>query len=188
MNKFANFFLSLFSPKSAAPPEEDTRQFVKAAFADMIEHNRQHASQWRYGKETGWTADLDAGLIIFKFPGDRTATCHFQNIGVYDEITSQFTWSWAQSLKKNLQSHALQARNWGRFHRHPLFLSPTVKCTMEEAWELAAVTRTVSESKNIYRGRVGNKYLFMTTDELQIDAQEASGGWAKVRTTKSWKA
>ena len=186
MNKFKNFFLSLLAPGSAIPPEEDTRQFITAAFNDMIEHNRTHAASWRYGKEMGWTADLDAGVIVFKFAGDRTATCHFQSIGVYDEITGQFTWAWAQKLRKNQQIHARQARNWGRFHRHPHFLSATISCTMDEAWNLAAVTRMVSESKNVYRGRVGNKYLFMTTDDLQIDTKGAIADWTKARHTKTW--
>lgn len=187
MLKFTNFLLSFFSKGSTSSPDEGARLFIQNAFDDMLEHNRQHAANWQYGKETGWTADLDAGVIVFKFAGERTATCHFQSVGVYDETSGNFTWSWAQKkLSRNQQVHAKQARNWGRFHRHPLFLSGTVECSMADAWNLAAVTRTVAEAKSIYRGRVGNKYLFMTTDDLQIDATSAHTDWAKGRRKPTW--
>ncbi len=58
---------------------------------------------------------------------------------------------------------------------------------MADAWNLAAVTRTVAEAKSIYRGRVGNKYLFMTTDDLQIDATSAHTDWAKGRRKPTWQ-
>ena len=44
----------------------------------MIEHNRTHAGELALRQRDGWTADLDAGVIVFKFAGDRTATRHFK--------------------------------------------------------------------------------------------------------------
>jgi len=78
----------------------------------MLEQQKHHADTWQYGKETGWSADLRAGVIIFKFSGDQTGMADFQMIGMYDEADETFIWGWAHEVvPKALKVHALLAKN-----------------------------------------------------------------------------
>ena len=170
MNKIKEFFLKLLGRRLV--PSTEALSFIAVANDDMHEQQVAHAASWRYGKEKGWTADLAAGIIAFKFASGRTGTSKFQTIGTFYEQESTFVWAWAQSsLPAALREHAKLAKHWGGAQTHPAFLQDTVKCSMEEAWTFAAVTRKLAGANSVYRGRVGNRYIFMTLDPIQIDEQ-----------------
>ncbi|MBR7800266.1 DUF6882 domain-containing protein [Undibacterium fentianense] len=172
MNKIKTFLLQLFGsvPSTKKTISEQAQAFIDTANDEMLAQQAEHAANWRYGKEKAWTADLEAGVIVFQFHGARTGTSHFQTIGIYNEIDNSFAWGWAQTkIPPSLREHATIARHWGRAQKHPMFQNKVVQCTMEDAWQFAAVTRKLTGAYSIYRGRVGSRYIFMTTDEIHID-------------------
>lgn len=187
MNKFTQFLNRIFGRSTSSAPAESSASFITTAFEEMVAQHRQHASSWKHGKEKGWTADLRAGVIMFKFDKDQTGTAHFQTIGSYDEVAGTFTWAWANdSVPAALCKHAKLAKKWGLTQQHPSFTSKTVTCTMQDAWNFAAATRKIANAKTVYRGRVGSNFIFMTTDEVHLDAPGSNALWAANRNKTNW--
>lgn len=187
MNYFSQFINRILRRTSEKMPNAEALAFITTAFEEMLAQHREHATTWQHGKEKAWTADLSAGVIMFKFDGDKTGTAHFQTVGIYKEATGTFTWAWANdSLPAALRKHAKLAKKWGRAQQHPSFLTKTVQCSMEEAWNFAAATRKVANAQSVYRGRVGGEYIFMTTDEVHLDTDIPNAHWAAGRRRASW--
>ncbi|MBY0573417.1 MAG: hypothetical protein K2P84_07025 [Undibacterium sp.] len=186
MLKLKDFFKRFFQRQSHVAISDATRQFIVLAHDEMIEENKKHAATWQYGKEKSWVANLDAGVISFTFSKELTGTTPFQSIGIYDDVDKSFTWAWAHSsTPKKLRSHANIAKEWGHTH-HPSFTTKKVYCSMEEAWSYAAVTRKLAGAKGVYRGRLGSNYIFMTTEDISIQAQVEQAHWAAGRRNTSW--
>jgi hypothetical protein len=66
---------------------------------------------------------------------------------------------------------------------------------MEDAWKFAAVTQKLAGAHSVYRGRVGNRYIFMTTEEIHINdatspmnttSSDKSPAWSKGRHRPRW--
>ena len=197
MNKIIAFFRKLLRLPSQKEVSASARSFISAAHEEMLQQHLQHASTWQYGKEKGWSADLEAGVIVFQFAGERTGTSQFQTIGIYDETDGRFVWAWSQrSLPSSLRTHATMAKHWGQAQRHASFIASSVQCGMEDAWEFAAVTRKLAGAHSVYRGRIGNRYIFMTTDEVHIndlnsptlrsEVRTKKTSWTKTRQRNSW--
>ncbi|MFA9274936.1 MAG: DUF6882 domain-containing protein [Candidatus Aquirickettsiella gammari] len=172
MFNIKDFFLRLMRRKSAALPSTETLAFITLANEEMQQQQTQHAAQWQYGKEKGWSADLAAGVIAFQFANEYTGTCKFQAIGTYSEQDHCFVWSWAQSnIPVTLREHANLAKEWGQSKDHAAFTQKSVTCSMDDAWSYAAVVRKLAGANSVYRGRIGNRYIFMTTGEVHVDHQ-----------------
>jgi hypothetical protein len=187
MNKISAFLHRFFYRQMAREPDASTTAFIAEAFEEMLTQHQQHAASWQHGKEKGWTADLSAGVIMFKFDGEHTGTTHFQTIGTYNEQDAVFTWAWANSsIPSALRKHSKLAKKWGNARHHASFLNETVKCTMEDAWNFAAVTKKVANAKSVYRGRIGSNFIFMTTDEIHLDTQAEKAHWAAGRRHAKW--
>lgn len=153
--------------------------FIAAAREEMQEQSQMHASSWKYGKEQGWSADMGAGVIHFKFANGATGTAHFQVIGIYDEIENMFSWGWAHpAVPSALRAHANLAKQWGRYHKNPAFVTKSLPCSLEEVWDFAAVTNSLAASKGVYRGHSGTLYLFLTLGEIHIETNAAAPHWA----------
>ena len=188
MLKIKKFFNKIIRRPLAKQADAETLRFIETAFEEMLAHHKVHAASWPYGKEKAWTADLDAGVIVFKFAGELTGTCHFQTIGTYNEADGSFMWGWAHSkLPRALKAHAKMARQWGKGLRLPQYVSKNVKCSMEDAWNFAAVTQKLAGAKSVYRGRIGKKYIFMTTDDIHIsDTAQTNVHWSQGRPQVRW--
>jgi len=188
MNYFNQFLDYILRRSPEKMPNAEALAFITTAYDEMVAQHRAHATTWPHGKERGWTADLSAGVIMFKFDGDKTGTAHFQTIGIYNETAGSFTWAWANdSLPYALRKHAKLAKKWGFSHQHASFQNKTVQCSMEDAWNFAAVTRKVTNAKSVYRGRVGSEFIFMTTDEVHLDTEMPTNThWSSGRRRASW--
>lgn len=171
MLNIKDFFLRLIGRSTSIAPSTDSLAFIASAKEEMQSQQMQLAAQWKYGKENGWSADLAAGVIAFQFANNYTGTCKFQAIGIYDEQNHCFAWSWGQSsIPAALRDHANLAKEWGRENKHSAFLQKLVKCSMDDAWGYAALSMKLAGANSVYRGRIGHRYIFMTTDEVHIDA------------------
>ncbi len=188
MLKIKKFFNKIIRRPLAKQADAETLRFIETAFEEMLAHHKVHAASWPYGKEKAWTADLDAGVIVFKFAGELTGTCHFQTIGTYNEADGSFMWGWAHSkLPRALKVHAKMARQWGKGLRLPQYVSKNVKCSMEDAWNFAEVTQKLAGAKSGNRGRIGKKYIFMTTDDIHIsDTAQTNVHWSQGRPQVRW--
>jgi hypothetical protein len=172
--------LSLFRKAKASDAELQTaKDFIVSARANLAEQTKEHAFRWHFGKEQGWSADMRSGTISFKFASGQTGIAKFQMIGIFDELTSSFHWGWAHpKLTSDLRQHANLARQWGQYNKNPAFLSDTVPCTLEQVWDFAAVTNSLADSKGVYRGHAGKKYIFMTLGEIELETKKATPNWA----------
>lgn len=160
-------------------------QFIVAARDEMMAQHKRHAATWPHGKETGWSADLGAGMIVFKFRNEQSGTSQFQTIGIYDETEGTFHWGWAHpSVPPALRAHAILAKKWGRLHQQSAYTSKIVTCTLEEAWDFAAVTSKLAVANGVYRGHAGNKYIFMTTGEIHLNTESEKQHWAAIARLK----
>lgn len=185
MSNIIAFFRNFLHRPKQKEVSANAASFISSAHEEMLHQHLQHASTWQYGKEKGWSADLEAGVIVFQFAGERTGTSHFQTIGIYDETDGRFVWAWAQrSLPSRLRAHATMAKHWGQAQRHASFIASSVQCSMDQAWEFAAVTRKLAGAHSVYRGRIGNRYIFMTTEEIHINDLTAPSLPSEVRTKK----
>jgi hypothetical protein len=197
MSNFLKFFSQLLPRLFGSAPSPEADAFIATAHEEMLAQHSQHASSWQFGKEKGWSADLEAGIIVFQFAGDRTGTSHFQTIGVYDEASECFIWGWSQTtLPATIRQHADLAKLWGQTQRQALFKAPSIKCSMDDAWKLAAATRKIAGAHSVYRGRIGNRYIFMTTEEIHINDRNSpttpaasikhKPDWTKGRHRSTW--
>lgn len=172
--------------RRGANPERSSSasEFIAAARSEMQEQSQMHAASWQYGKEQGWSADMGAGVISFKFANGATGTAHFQVIGIYDEIEAVFSWGWAHpSVPSALRAHAILARQWGRYHQDPAFTTKSLQCVLEEVWDFAAVTNSLAGSKGVYRGHSGTLFLFLTLGQIHIETDAAAPHWAALAKT-----
>lgn len=159
-------------------------EFIVYARAKLKEQNKLHASNWRLGKEQGWSANMRTGVIVFEFANGVTGTAHFQVIGTYNEIDKTFLWGWAHSaIAAEFKEHANLALQWGLENQHPSFIAKSLTCTLDDIWNFAAVANSLASSKGVYRGHAGTKYIFLTLGEMNIDTKAASRHWAAIVET-----
>lgn len=153
--------------------------FVIAARDNLIEQNKAHATTWQLGKEQGWSADIGIGVIVFRFAKGLSGTTHFQVVGTYDEKDGSFLWGWAHpSVPAAFREHANLAKQWGSENNHPAFMSKSLKCSLDQAMDFAAVANSLAGSKGVYRGHAGKKYIFMTLGDLHVEHNVAAPHWA----------
>ena len=154
-------------------------EFVVAARDNLMEQNNTHAQTWQLGKEQGWSADMGMGVIVFRFANGLSGTAHFQVVGTYDENDGSFLWGWAHpSVPAAFREHANMAKLWGIDNDHPAFMSKNVKCSLDEAMDFAAVANSLAGSKGVYRGHVGQKYIFLTLGDIHVESVQATPHWA----------
>ncbi|MES2047316.1 MAG: hypothetical protein V4447_02865 [Pseudomonadota bacterium] len=176
LKKFLN---ALGLGKSADLMSHSEAEFVVAARANLIAQNDAHATTWQLGKEQGWSADIGMGVIVFRFANGLSGTTHFQVVGTYDEIDGSFLWGWAHSsVPAAFREHASLAKQWGSENNHPAFLAKSVKCSLDDAMDFAAVANSLAGSKGVYRGHSGKKYIFMTLGDLHVESNLAAPHWA----------
>lgn len=187
MSRIIHFLRNLlpgFKPSEISP---QAQTFINQAHLEMLNQHQEHAANWKYGKEKGWSADLEAGIIVFQFAGDKTGTSHFQTVGIYDEANQSFTWAWSQrSLPSSLRNHATMAKHWGQAQGHRAFSTSNIVCSMEDAWKFAAVTQKLAGAHSVYRGRVGNRYIFMTTEEIHLNDVTSPMYTPSITTSPAW--
>jgi len=53
-----------------------------------------------------------------------------------------------------------------------------VHCSLEQAWDFAAVSCKLAGAKGVYRGHSGTKFIFMTIDDIHIDKAAHTAHWA----------
>ena len=61
-----------------------TETFIHAAREGLAQQTAAHAASWHLGEEANWSADLDAGTIVFHFADGATATAPIQVVGTYN--------------------------------------------------------------------------------------------------------
>jgi hypothetical protein len=184
MNLMLKKFLTSLFQRPATTAGHDGHPFIALARAEMMDQHKLHAETWQLGKEQGWSADIGVGVVVFKFANGITGTTHFQAIGSYDEKDASFLWGWAHpSVPLALSSHASLSKHWGVENKLASFSTKVVKCTLDEAWDFAAVTSKLAGSHGVYRGHAGSKYIFMTIGEIHVDNNTIIPHWAAVAKT-----
>jgi len=131
-----------------------------------------HDGAWQLGKAS-WTADLNAGKIVFLSPSGVTATCPVQVVGTYNTEDGTWLWGWNHpSVPPPLQEHARQVRAYGEGHNIASLTTPMLQCLETEAWEFTALACKLGQAQGAYRGPMGPTLVFMTFGEVTLSKSE----------------
>ena len=161
---------TILATASAGAMSQTSSQFIEAARQGLAQQTAAHAAAWHFGEEETWSADLDAGTVVFKFAKGVTATAPIQVIGTYNNADGTFLWGWDHpSVPEPLRKHALLARKWGQENKVEDFVSRKVKCSENEAWGFAAAANRLAGANGVYRGPSGSTLVFMTLGEVKLE-------------------
>ena len=117
-----------------------------------------------------WSADLDAGLIVFEFSDGVKATAPIQVVGTYNQQDDTFLWGWDHpSVPEPLRKHAALAKQWGEKNQVENFVNRKVYCSEDDAWSFAAVANRLANANGVYRGPSGTTLVFMTFGEVKLE-------------------
>lgn len=127
-----------------------------------------HDASWHLA-EADWSVDQDTGEIVFDAPNGVVATAPVQIIGTYNSIDGTWLWSWDNpSIEPELQSHALQVRDYGEKHEIDQLTTRKFACTEDDAWLLTALACKLCGAQGAYRGPADSTFIFMTFGAVSI--------------------
>lgn len=150
--------------------DESPRQLIRSARENLSLQTTAHAETWGFGQEEEWSADLDQGVVVFRFADGTMASAPIQVIGTYNLEDGTFLWGWDHpSVPEPLREHARLARQWGEENEVQSFVSRKVQCSEDEAWSFAAVANLLAEANGVYRGPSGSALVFMTFGEIALE-------------------
>lgn len=148
----------------------DPSTFMDAALEGLRLQTSAHSATWHLGQEENWSADLDAGTIVFTFADGTTATANIQVVGTYNTQDGTFLWGWDHpSVPEELRAHAKLAREWGEANNVNDFTERMVECSEDDAWQFAAVANRLANANGVYRGPAGTALVFMTFGEVKLE-------------------
>jgi hypothetical protein len=70
-------------------------------------------------------------------------------------------------------------------HQQSAYTTKIVTCSLDEAWNFAAVTSKLATVHGVYRGHAGNKYIFMTTGEIHLNTESEKQHWVAMTSAAS---
>ena len=144
-------------------------QYIKAAREGLSLQTSSHRVTWHLGKEKQWSADLDAGLIVFQFADGVKATAPIQVVGTYNHLDGTFLWGWDHpSVPEPLRKHAALAK-WGEKNNVKNFVARKVSCSEDDAWSFASAANRLANANGVYRGPSGTTQVFMTFGEVKLE-------------------
>lgn len=155
---------------SSSVMSQTPEQYIEAAREGLRLQTSAHSSAWHLGNEQQWSADLDAGIIVFQFADGLKATAPIQVVGTYNQVDGTFLWGWDHpSVPEPLRKHAAVARQWGEKNKVKNFISRKISCSENDAWGFAAVANRLSNANGVYRGPSGTTLVFMTLGEVKLE-------------------
>lgn len=164
----------IIPPRADGSVDSASERFVAAAREALALQTATHASAWRFGEEDSWSADLEAGSIVFEFSDGTIAGAPIQVVGTFDTVEGSFLWGWDHpSVPEHLRKHARLARQWGEKSGVVTFTSRKVACTEDDAWGMAAVTSRLANANGVYRGPAGSALVFLTFGEIKLEVADA---------------
>lgn len=127
-----------------------------------------HDAVWNIG-EANWSVDQDVGDIVFTTPRGLTATAPVQIIGTLNTDDSTWLWAWDNpSVEAPLQEHALKVKAYGEQNGIAALTTRKLRCSEDEAWELAALACKLCEAHGGYRGPAGATRVLMTFGKVKL--------------------
>ncbi|MDR2710033.1 MAG: hypothetical protein LBB65_01635 [Burkholderiales bacterium] len=112
--------------------------------------------------EAAWTADLEAGEIVFTSE-EFQARASLQVIGTIYKGDGTWLWAWANdSIPAKLCAHAEAVRAYGEKHGVTQFSARKFQCTEAEGWDFTALACKLGGGQGAYCGPDGDALVFMT--------------------------
>jgi hypothetical protein len=143
--------------------------FVQESLRVLQGQTAIHAATWHLDDVSQWSANQEAGRLVFSFADGTVASAPFQIVGTYDAKVGTFLWGWDHpSVLPALRRHAQLAREWGEKHDAVAYTTRLVKCQEDQAWEFTAVATRLGKANGAYRGPSGSTYVFMTFGEITL--------------------
>lgn len=160
-------FPLLFISFSTSAMSQTPEQYIEDARKGLTQQTSSHRATWHLGNEEQWSADLNAGLIVFGFADGMRAVAPIQVIGTYNQVDGTFLWGWDHpSVPEPLRKHALLAKQWGEQNQIKAYTTRNVSCTEDDVWYFSAVANRLANSNGVYRGTSGSTLVFMTFGEI----------------------
>jgi len=147
--------------------------YIQQSLNDLAELTAAHSATWHLDRTTTWSADQDAGQLVFHLPNGTVATTTFQIVGTYYTTDGTFLWGWDHpSVVPALRKHAELARAWGEKHGLKDYTTRKVTCSEEKAWEFTAVAVRLGKANGAYRGVDGpTGRVYMTFGRVTLRKQ-----------------
>lgn len=159
------------APALDAPPADAVAiaELVKPAREALDQLTDFHEKTWKMSTANAWHPDPEKGTIAWTFDDDRIVIAPLQILGVYDEASKSFTWSWADpetpaSLKKDAEA----VLNFANQNGLTSFQKPTMVCSEDDVWNIAALATQLGERQGAYKGQEGGKTTFVTFGNVQM--------------------
>ena len=164
-------FLTMSLTLSGSAIGQSAAQFIQEAREELAQKTAANVAGWHLDAAERWAADLDKGTITFEFKDGTRARAAVQVVGTYNTEDGSFLWRWDHpSIPETARQHARLARQWGEKNELANFQMRKVTCTEYEAWGFAAVASRLGNAQGVYRGPNRKVLVFMTFDDVSIEA------------------
>ncbi len=163
-----NLLAMVWAPEDRVTPDQFIQQSLKGLRGQTAINN----GTWHLDEALEWSADQDAGTLVFTLPKGVVASASFQIVGTYNSEDGTFLWGWDHpSVQAPLRKDAQLARDWGEKHGIKDYTTRKLKCSEEKAWEFTAVAARLGAASGAYRGPSGSTYVFMTFGRIALRKQ-----------------
>jgi hypothetical protein len=147
---------------------DDLEATLKLSMERLRLKTQSHIDAWGLGKTERWDADLDEGVISFS-GGGRLVTAPIQVIGTYDPEDGYWLWGWDNpTVPPPLRGDALLVRAFGERHGLSRYVTSSIRCTEDEAWQFTALACHLAVASGAYRGPADTLLVFITFHQLTI--------------------
>jgi hypothetical protein len=131
---------------------------------------QSHADAWGLGSAERWDIDMDQGLIWFTQPEVRV-TAKVQVIGTHHASDASWLWAWDHpSVEEPLFRDALLVEAFGRKYGLYRYVTRSIRCTRDEAWQFTALACHLAQASGAYCGLAsGDTAIYVTFHDAAIE-------------------
>ena len=148
--------------------DAEFREVAGKAMDELRLKTSAHQAAWGLGQAKRWALDQEKGVLVFTFP-DKIVNCEAQIVGSYNKPKGTWLWSWDNpSVISKMAGASEKARAYGKTHCFAMLTKPEWSGSEDEAWEMAALTVSLSGAQGVYRGPAGDVLVFIAFGTPQI--------------------
>jgi hypothetical protein len=153
----------------APATSEQIASFIEHCVSTATELNSKADREFELLQAERWYFDSDLGTLTFSSDGVPRLVADVQLVGSLSDDTNTWLWAWANP---DNSSHLIR-----EMHRLPVFgtvrgwdafaCEEAQPCTLEEAWEHAAVATILLEGEAVFRAPMDHLHHFMVLRNLR---------------------
>lgn len=151
--------------------EQEFQDYCRQAYWQMRSQSDQLEKDFGLASFQRFDWDQWRGEIVFSAAGTPKVVGRIQIVGTFSPKAGRWSWAWANSgLLEPVRRAVLKTRQFGEERGITRLIQPMWPAAREsDAWEMAAVTSKLNDSKGVFRspGPTPDTFIFMIFTDLR---------------------